>query len=73
MRRGRKKSFQAPMLNENFNAGRADYGVFISGDYPYTVVEGDAQNGRVLAVVKDSYGNALVPWLAAGYENHCGH
>ena len=45
-----------------------DYGVFISGDYPYTVVEGDAQNGRVLAVVKDSYGNALVPWLAAGYE-----
>lgn len=65
---GQKKSFQAPMLNENFNAGRADYGVFISGDYPYMVVEGDAQNGRVLAVVKDSYGNALVPWLAAGYE-----
>ena len=22
----------------------------------------------MLAVVKDSYGNALVPWLAAGYE-----
>lgn len=65
---GQKKSFQAPMLNENFNAGKADYGIFISGDYPYTVVEGDAKNGRVLAVVKDSYGNALVPWLAAGYE-----
>ncbi len=40
---GQKKSFQAPMLNENFNAGKADYGIFISGDYPYTVVEGDAK------------------------------
>lgn len=65
---GQKKSFQAPMINTNFNKGQADYGIFISGDYPYTVVEGDAKNGRVLAVVKDSYGNALVPWLAAGYE-----
>lgn len=65
---GKKKSFQAPMINTNFDKGNANYGIFISGDYPYTVVEGDAKNGRVLAVVKDSYGNALVPWLAAGYE-----
>lgn len=65
---GQTKSFTAPMVNEQFNQGKADYGIFISGDYPYTVVEGDAINGRVLALVKDSYGNALIPWLTAGYE-----
>lgn len=65
---GITKSFTAPMINDQFNQGKADYGIFISGDYPYTVVEGDADNNRVLAVVKDSYGNALIPWLAAGYE-----
>lgn len=65
---GQLKSFSAPMINEYFDQGRANYGIFISGDYPYTVIDGDTNSGRVLAVVKDSYGNALIPWLAAGYD-----
>ena len=65
---GQTKSFTAPMINIDFNQKKADYGIFISGDYPYTVIEGEARNGRVLAVVKDSYGNALIPWLTTGYD-----
>ncbi|MDR2131841.1 MAG: hypothetical protein LBP30_00685 [Clostridiales Family XIII bacterium] len=39
-------------------------GVFLGGDSPFLRVDGDGPEDRVLAVVKDSYGNAFVPWLA---------
>ncbi len=61
-------SFTAPMIHINFADGVGDYGIFLSGDYPYIVIEGNADNGRVLAIVKDSYGNAFAPWMAESFE-----
>ncbi|MCL2166557.1 MAG: DHHW family protein [Clostridiales bacterium] len=46
-----------PMFEES------SYGVFLGGDQPLIQIDGDSGNGRVLALVKDSYGNAFAPWL----------
>ena len=32
-------------------------------------VNTDVKNGRTLAIIKDSYGNALVPCLTGSFEN----
>ena len=46
----------------------ANYGVFLGGDYPLMVIDGRKPNDRVLIVVKDSYGNALLPWLTPYFD-----
>ena len=45
------------------------YSTFIAGDNPYTVIENDSlQDGSSCIVVKESFGNALVPFLADHYQ-----
>lgn len=44
------------------------YSVFMHGDFPVTVIETEVNNGRRIAVVKESYGNAFVPFLINHYE-----
>lgn len=45
------------------------YCAFIAGDNPYTVIKNkEIQDGSSCVVVKESYGNALVPYLADHYE-----
>lgn len=45
------------------------YLVFIGTDSIVTHVHTDVGNGRKLAIVKDSYGNALVPCLTGSFED----
>lgn len=45
------------------------YSVFMHGDFPVTVVDTERQNGRRIAVVKESFGNAFVPFLVNHYES----
>ncbi|MCM1227253.1 MAG: DHHW family protein [Clostridium sp.] len=45
------------------------YLVFIGTDAAVSHVHTDVGNGRKLAVVKDSYGNALVPCLTGSFED----
>ena len=45
------------------------YLVFMGGDDKITHVETDCKNGRTLVILKDSYGNALVPCLTSSFEN----
>ena len=46
-----------------------NYGIFLSGDYPLLVYKNpDPAADRVLMVVKDSYANALVPWLIHSFQ-----
>ncbi len=45
------------------------YCVFIGRDDCVTHVNTKVRNGRKLAVVKDSYGNALIPWLTSSFED----
>lgn len=50
-------------------SGTLTYGVFIWGDSATFVEHNeDLSNGKKIAVIKDSYGNAFVPYLTANYE-----
>ena len=45
------------------------YGTFAGGDQPYSVVENpNITNGSACLVIKDSYGNALIPYLVDHYQ-----
>jgi len=45
------------------------YSAFIDGDNPYTVIENNALNdGSSCIVIKESFGNALIPYLADNYQ-----
>lgn len=49
--------------------GAFAYGVFIWGDGSLFIeYNDDLSNGKKIAVVKESYGNAFVPYLTADYE-----
>lgn len=52
-------------------AGSLTYGIFIMGDHPLTVLNSASENaeaGKKIAVIKESYGNAFVPYLTYNYE-----
>ena len=44
------------------------YLCFISGDTPICVIETDVEDGGVCVVLKESYGNAFVPFLTSHYS-----
>ncbi len=44
------------------------YCTFMGGDQKIVRIQTDAGNGRKLAIFKDSYGNALVPFLTGSFE-----
>lgn len=44
------------------------YSVFLHGDFPLVRIDTDIKNGKKIAVVKESYGNAFAPFLANHYE-----
>lgn len=44
------------------------YSVFLGGDYPLTKIATGLRNGRKIAVVKESFGNAFIPFLVDHYE-----
>ena len=46
----------------------ASYCVFIGSDDRVTHITTDCKNGRKLFLIKDSYGNALVPFLTGSFE-----
>lgn len=59
---------QPTQLYAEYARGGSAYGVFLGGDYPMMKITSDVRNGRKIAVIKDSYGNAFAPYLAAHYE-----
>ena len=44
------------------------YLVFLGGDYPLTHIITGNKNGQKILMIKDSYGNAMVPFLTLHYE-----
>jgi hypothetical protein len=44
------------------------YLTFIGGDYPLTRIISGNRNGKKILMVKDSYGNAMAPFLALHYQ-----
>ncbi len=45
------------------------YVTFMGGDDKVTHINTDVKNGRTLFVIKDSYGNAMIPFLTHSFEN----
>jgi DHHW protein len=48
--------------------GTSSYLVFLQGDLPTVKMETQHKNGRRIAIVKESYGNAFAPFLINNYE-----
>jgi hypothetical protein len=44
------------------------YRIFLGGDRDHYVFHSTNENGRTLVIVKDSFANAIIPWLAPHYE-----
>ncbi len=49
-------------------SGDNSYSVFLQGDLPVCKMETQHKNGRRIAIVKESYGNAFAPFLINNYE-----
>ncbi len=49
-------------------SGANSYSVFLQGDLPICKMETQHKNGRRIAIVKESYGNAFAPFLSNNYE-----
>ena len=67
---GSSASYDSPYY-EAAEGGSNTYGVFIMGDNALTVLKSASENAaadKKIAVVKESYGNAFVPYLTNNYE-----
>lgn len=49
-------------------SGGNSYGVFLGGDHPLVRIDTNNRSGRSIVMIKDSYGNAFAPYLAAHYD-----
>ncbi len=57
-------------FNSSIVSGHRNYLSFISGDHPYTVINvPENPQDRNIIVLKDSFGNAFVPYLCEHYGN----
>ena len=57
------------IFDESTAAASLKYGAFIMGDNPFTVIENpEVSNGESCIVVKESFGNAFVPFLVDHYQ-----
>lgn len=62
---------QETRLFHTYAEGSNAYGVFLGGDSPLMVCKNNDGNGKKVAVVKESYGNAFCPYIALTYsETH---
>ena len=50
------------------NTAFSTYESFIEGDFPITVLKTDQKNGKKLAIIKESYGNAFSTWAVNHFE-----
>lgn len=65
----KKNSSQWKEYRSVYNEDISNYDLFIYGDNSVTqIINDDEKNGKNILVVKDSYGNAFVPWLVNNYD-----
>lgn len=62
---GEEYGTEAPIFNLEYQG----YQIYFSGDQPFMkITNNTVKNGKTIVVVKDSYANALLPWLINSYE-----
>ena len=59
-----------PIVNDVSDYNRTQlYATFVGGDRPFSVAHNETiHDGSAVMVVKDSFGNAFIPWLVDHYE-----
>ena len=68
MENGEPVEYGAKVYYTSEYGGVANYGIFMGGDHSFSRVTTDVNNGKTALVIKDSYANALLPFLTAHYE-----
>ena len=65
------KKFQAPVIANAANySASLKYCAYIASDNPFTVIKNkNKKDGSSCVVIKESFGNAFVPFLADHYQN----
>lgn len=58
---------KSKMYSEGVKGGNS-YSVFLQGDLPVIKIQTSQKTGRRIAIIKESYGNAFVPFLINHYE-----
>ncbi|SDW10447.1 DHHW family protein [Paenibacillus sp. CF384] len=65
----KEKSVSRHVVDPHYAAaGNGFYAVFLGGDFPLGEITTKHKNGKKLVVVKDSYANALIPYLLPHFE-----
>lgn len=59
---------ETALINTWYLKGESKYAVFMGSDHPLAKIETSNPNGKTLLVIKDSYANAFVPFLAPHYS-----
>jgi hypothetical protein len=63
------KSVERKVVDANYaKKGNGFYAVFLGGDFPWGEIKTNNKNGKILAIVKDSYANAFIPFLLPHFE-----
>jgi len=52
-----------------YASGANTYSMFLGDDRIVAQIDTDVKNGRTLVVFKDSFGNALIPFLVGSFEH----
>lgn len=66
---GPLKSYKGSVIDEGYANDSQKYGIFMGGDSALSVIKTEAGTGQSILVVKDSYGNAFVPFLLPHYSS----
>ena len=62
-------NYDSVIYDETEAPASLKYGAFISGDNPYTVMTNESMtDGSSCVVIKESFGNAFVPFLPDHYQ-----
>ena len=56
------------LIDMNMAKEQNKYRIFMSGDRPLSIIKTNVKNGKKIVIIKDSFGNALVPFLLPHYE-----
>jgi hypothetical protein len=63
---GSKRS--STLYNRDYLSEKDQYAMFLNGNHSLIKIQSNIQTGRKLAVIKDSYAHAFIPFLANHYE-----
>ncbi len=65
---GEKKSYNGKVITKSYADLDQKYGIFLGGDFPLGVIKTNVKTDRKIMVIKDSYGNAFIPFLTPHYS-----